>query len=126
MYCGAKDPPPNGMRRATLKECIAKKQIRYYGVKMMDPELLKKINSEANKLTYMGEFMKYNKMINRGKKLLNDIKTVKLIIEKSPLTVKEEKRYNKKLYTLLKRRDVLVDKLKKQKELLEQLKDTNK
>ena len=40
IYCGCYSIP-QGARRGTQKECLAKRQIRYYGKKHVDKELLK-------------------------------------------------------------------------------------
>lgn len=39
IYCGAQDPPPKSYKRGTMKQCIDKNQVRYYGVKRIDQNL---------------------------------------------------------------------------------------
>jgi len=46
IYCGV-DDVPNGKRRGSMKECLEKQQVRYWGVKKVDSRLLE--NKKAGK-----------------------------------------------------------------------------
>ena len=53
IFCGA-GKVPKGQTRGTMKQCVDKNQIRYWGVKKVDPKLLEsrgKKKSKGSKLT---------------------------------------------------------------------------
>jgi len=105
VYCGASDLPKN-THRGSMKECAEKKQIRYYGVKKIDDETLKKYINKTSKrvtVTKHSVMLKIVQMRGRIRKLtrnLNDAKTAK---EKKDLKDKlkktvEELNKNIKIY----------------------------
>ena len=48
IYCSIGDVPKN-KHRGTMKECVEKKQVRYYGIKKVDKILLATLNKEKKK-----------------------------------------------------------------------------
>lgn len=50
IYCGVSDVPAK-QRRGTQKECIEKKQIRYYGIEKIDKKLLDEHKKKKNNRT---------------------------------------------------------------------------
>jgi len=65
IYCGIGDIPKNN-RRGTMKECVEKGQIRYYGIKKIDSVTLKSLKKKESG----GDiFMKIFKLHIHGKKL---------------------------------------------------------
>lgn len=121
MYCGALNVP-KGRRRGTSAECVAKRQVRYYGIEKLDPSLLKKLVQLDTVTQIEKEQLKLSKLDFKAKKLLDNIKITKLIMEKN-ITDKERKKYNTRLNKYLKERDILVPKFNKQRDLVRSLKD---
>lgn len=121
MYCGALNVP-KGRRRGTAAECAAKRQVRYYGIEKLDPSLLKKLVQLDTVTQIEKEQLKLSKLDFKAKKLLDNIKITKLIMEKN-ITDKERKKYNTRLNKYLKERDILVPKFNKQRDLVRSLKD---
>lgn len=68
VYCGM-DPLKEGQKRGTLEECTKMKQVRYYGVKKIDPDKVKQFRVPKEKrellLTKIG---KVTGKLNRLKK----------------------------------------------------------
>lgn len=50
VYCGSKTKIPKGKKRGNIKQCMATKQIRYYGLNKIDN--LKKMNLVTAKKKY--------------------------------------------------------------------------
>ena len=58
IYCGAKDVPKN-KRRGSMKQCVEKGQISYFGIKKVDSKLLEKqTGSQKEKKDAMKQLMK--------------------------------------------------------------------
>lgn len=49
IYCGMQKKPPKGARFGTMEECIDKRQVRRYGLKKIDPDLIEKKKLEKLK-----------------------------------------------------------------------------
>jgi len=108
-YCGTGDPP-KGYRRGTVEECRDMKQIRYYGIKKINPKLLEKKNTVSrsqlmNKHTKLK--VKVNKMIEdikketdqkkKDKMKVNAKKAYKELVEIDAVLQKMEKDRKKKI-----------------------------
>ncbi len=80
-YCGL-NKLKKGQKRGNLKECVESKQIRYYGLKKVDPNLVNKLKGNEKKklvkelkLTYFklsGKINKLNKKLNDPRLSPND------------------------------------------------------
>jgi hypothetical protein len=46
VFCGITDPIPKGYRLGSMKECVDKNQVRYYGLKKIDSLVIKSINKK--------------------------------------------------------------------------------
>ncbi|ARF09546.1 hypothetical protein Indivirus_1_169 [Indivirus ILV1] len=85
IYCGS-SKVPKGQTLGTMKECVAKNQVRYWGVKKVDSRLLKKESIKKEKSTKESRDKAAIKMIGlRGK------------VQKLTKQVSEEKDKKKKL-----------------------------
>jgi len=69
-YCGIGDPP-KGSRRGTAKECVDNKQVRYYGIKKINPKLLEKKEKTVSRTVLM---KKHVKLTAKIKKFIEKIK----------------------------------------------------
>jgi hypothetical protein len=49
IYCGVKNVP-KGKKRGTMKQCASKGEVRYYGLKRIDPKLLEHAQSKKGKM----------------------------------------------------------------------------
>jgi len=79
MYYGM-GPVPKGKIRASAEHCVRANQIRYYGIKAIDKNLLKQSKHIAPNL--LKEQLKLKQIENRATILLNDYKLVKLVLAK--------------------------------------------
>jgi hypothetical protein len=101
IYCGAKDIP-NGKKLGSMKQCVEKGQISYYGVKKVDSKLLEKhMGSKKEKKDAMKVLMKMAEQKGTLSAKLNKLK--KSI---------EAERDNKKLKALEKQKEELQIKFK--------------
>ena len=93
IYCGSRTPP-KGKRLGSMKECVEKGQISYYGIKKIDSRMMHKLlNSKAtremsaSKLTeergkYRAKVRKINKQLEveksskKKKELRNEEKII--------------------------------------------------
>ena len=74
IYCGA-GPVPKKQKLGTMKECAESKQIRYWGVKKIDPKMLEySKNFGKNKTTTLQLQKKIVVMRSKIKKIKEDIK----------------------------------------------------
>jgi|WetSurMetagenome_2_1015567.scaffolds.fasta_scaffold00833_20 hypothetical protein len=115
VYCGL-NPPPKGKKRGTASQCLAKKQVRYYGKVAIPTKKLTKPRYDLQK-----EIIKANKLNLKAKVLVNDFKKLNIRIENAR-TVKEEKRLVKQKKPLLKKKMVLLKQIEKQKALIDHIK----
>lgn len=46
VFCGITDPIPKGYRLGSMKECLEKNQVRYYGLKKIDNKLIEASNKK--------------------------------------------------------------------------------
>jgi hypothetical protein len=101
IYCGAKETIPKGKKRGSMKQCVEKKQISYFGIKKIDSKMIELLNGK-----------------NKTTKKESPMKTLlKLAGQRGTLTARISK---------LKKAIAAEKDSKKQKELEKQLKETNK
>lgn len=116
-FCGI-GKIPKGKARATPEFCASKKQVRYYGIEAVDPEVL----NEVKKPNLIKEQLKYRKLLDDAKIMGNKFKTMSIILD-NPDDYKKStvKRTNKEWNELFDRKDKLVKKIKSQREKVRQL-----
>jgi hypothetical protein len=101
IYCGARDVP-KGKKLGSMKQCVEKGQISYYGVKKVDSKLLEKhMGSKKEKKDAMKTLMKLAEQKGTLTAKLNKLKKA-IDAEKD----------NKKLKALEKQKSELLTKLK--------------
>src|SRR5579875_3188359 len=77
IYCGI-GKIPKGYSLGSMKECASKKQIRYYGIKKIDPNLISEIKNQDTKIMDRGKlFIQISKINGKIKNLKNKIKITK-------------------------------------------------
>lgn len=113
-FCGI-GKVPKSMRRGTPKECYDNNQIRYYGIEKIDISKMKK--AKRKKVTLEELQMERLHLSFKARKLIRDIKNNKLLIEIG--TPAEIEVATKKQIKLNKKRDDLVEKIKANKEEIE-------
>lgn len=94
IYCGI-DKVPKGSRRGTMKECAEKGQIRYYGIKKVDPKIVETAKKHSRLRDETRESLVVKLMGTRGK--VRSLKN-KIADEKDP---KEKKKLQKELDKML-------------------------
>lgn len=117
MYCGI-GPIPKGKQRGTPEYCLNKKQVRYWGIKKIDKQILEALEQVNYELLLQKEKFKLLKLTGNAKILIKDIKNTQLEIDIAR-TDKKANQLNKQLDKLLIKRDKLVKNIKKQKEIVE-------
>ena len=101
IYCGARDVP-KGKKLGSMKQCVEKGQISYYGVKKVDSKLLEKhMGSKKKKKDAMKVLMKLAEQKGTLSAKLNKMKKA--------IEVEKDK---KKLKVLEKQKDELQTKFK--------------
>lgn len=103
IYCGIEDPVPKGYKLGSMKECLDKKKVMYYGVKKVDSRMLqslnKKVETEAElyvkaagvrgKITKLKRELERSKSADEKKKLMEQLDAAKK--EMISLAVKMDK-----------------------------------
>jgi hypothetical protein len=112
MYCGI-GPIPKGKIRATPEYCVQTNQVRYYGLKLIDKDLLKQAKGKTTSL--IKEQLKLKKIEDNAKILVKDVRNLKVILEDELSKPSQQKKAQKKMDELLVKRDRLVKQLKAQK-----------
>ena len=110
IYYGIGSTPKN-MIRATAEQAIEHKQARYWGIKKIDPELLKKKPTKTNSL--IKEQLKYRKLQDDAKILLNNIKKTNILLQQD-LSQTKLKKYQKTKDSLMKKKVNLLKKIQAQ------------
>lgn len=119
IYCSI-GKVPKGKRLGSMKECIQANQIRYYGVKKIDPKLLKSSmgstgstgsKKKGDRRTQV--ILEISKLKGKMKKIQNDMAATKKDADKEKL----KKDYNKlvEVYNKLAKEFAEIEKKKKQK-----------
>lgn len=112
-FCGIGNIP-KGKKIGTAKQCLSSKQVRYWGVESVPARLIKQ-RKQAKKLSLTQERLILKKLEDQAKKLVRDVKNVK-----GEIAIREEKgarplkTLDTKLADLLKRKNPLIKKIKKQ------------
>jgi|ERR1700759_4568349 len=122
-YCGI-NKIPKGMVLGSPEYCLKNRQVRYYGLHKLNKDLLK--NRDEKKIDYESEKLKLRKIQDLANILVKDVKHVKIILDDKRSTKTEIKNANKKLQSLLLKRDKLVKRLRNQRLLVNNLKKKNK
>jgi len=123
MFCGL-GPVPKGKVRAPPEYCLEKRQVRYYGKVAIDPDLLEKYTKKETSL--LKEQMKLKKIEDQAKKLIREVKNVKLTLNDEEATKTQIKRAQIRMDNILKQRDKLVKQLKEQQQLVKELETEEK
>lgn len=116
-YCGI-GKIPKGRREGTAKECLNDKQVRYWGIEAIPPDVW--LDKQDDKQVLQKEQIKLKKLEDDAKRLVKDAKKIKLEIENAKTPAKK-KAADKKMQALLKRRDNLVKRLRTQKKYVTNL-----
>lgn len=120
MYCGI-GPVPKGKIRGTPEYCIQTNQVRYYGLKKIDKNLLKTSKGSTTDLTK--EKLKLRKIQDEAKILINEVKKLRIILDNDKAKASQQKAAQKKMDELLVKRDSLTKKLKLQKKIIDSLEE---
>jgi len=126
IYCGP-GKIPKGKKLGTAKQCIKNKQLRYWGVKEVDPELLEGINdeltAEKQKNMIIKEQLKLKKLEDNAKILINDYKKLKIKLDNAINDGKKHKSLDSMINKIIQRKDRLVKNIKKQRQIVEAMKE---
>ena len=123
MYCGI-GPVPKGKVRATPEYCVQTNQVRYYGLELIDKDLLKTAKGRTSSL--IKEQIKLKKIADTAKFLIKEVKDLKVILDDQDAKPSQQKRAQKKMDNLLTQRDKLVKQLKLQKIVVEAIEEDAK
>ena len=111
MYCGIKKVP-SGKARGTPRYCAETKQVRYYGVEPIDPEILKITRIGRELLQH--EALRLRKMENTARALIQQFDTIKYMLERKTVADRERKKYKRMLEALGAKKKRLAERLRKQ------------
>lgn len=117
MYCGAGDLP-RGKIRGTPEYCVQTNQVRYYGIKKINPELLK---PKVKVLTLDKQVLKFRKLQDSAKIFVNESKKLKLILSDEELSKAKRKAAEKRMDALKVRGRALSKKLEAQQKIVDQM-----
>ncbi|ANB50765.1 hypothetical protein [Powai lake megavirus] len=123
MYCGI-GKIPKGKIRGTPEYCIEANQVRYYGLKKIDSNLLSM--SKGRKTDLVKQQLKLKRIEDDAKILIKEVKNIKLIINDDLARESSRKKARKRMDELLIKRDNLVKRLKKQREFVKQIEKEEK
>lgn len=123
-YCGI-GPIPKNKIRGTIEECLNAKQVRYWGIEKIPKNVIDA--QKKDKKTLQAEMLKMKSLEGKAKKLIDDVKKYKLILDtktkqKKKISNIDQKKGNK----LLNKRDLLIKQIKRQGKLIERLKEQEK
>uniref|UniRef100_A0A6G6ABS2 Uncharacterized protein n=1 Tax=Borely moumouvirus TaxID=2712067 RepID=A0A6G6ABS2_9VIRU len=118
MYCGIGKIPKNKIR-GTAEYCLEANQVRYYGLKKIDPDLLSMTTSKKSNL--VKEQLKLKRLQDDAKILIKEVKNVDLVLNDDMARESNVKRARKRKDELLVKRDKLVTKIKAQREVVRKL-----
>lgn len=115
-YCGM-GPVPKGKIRAPPEYCIRTRQVRYYGIVAIDPDLLN--NIKPNNL--LKEQFKLRKLQDQARTIIKKASILKIIIDDPDENPAKIKKSQKKMDTLLKNKEDLIKKIKAQMKIVKNL-----
>ena len=84
VFCGITQPIPKGYKLGSMKECLEKKQVRYYGLKKIDSKLADSINIKKESKNEL--MIKIAGLRGKLSKIKRDIDNSKNFEEKKKLT----------------------------------------
>lgn len=111
-YCGMGDVP-KGKKRGTAEYCLNKNQVRYYGIKKIDKDLLGK--KEVSKIDINKERLLLKRYRNIALAMVNDFKKQKLIANNDNFTAAERRKADKKMDVIIERKNEMMKKINSQK-----------
>lgn len=114
-YCGV-GKPPKGFKRATMKECLERGQVRYWGVKKIDSRLIEASKRPKKDKTY--DEMTFKELSHVQTKYIVLRKKYKKELELEKVQSKKDviKKQNEKATVQLKMINKILDKLQKEEE----------
>lgn len=124
MYCGIGSIPKN-KRRGTAEYCIKNNQVRYYGIKRVDPELVETLK-KVSRSSLTKEILKLRKIQDEVKILVSEYRKAKIIQEHKDSTPAEVKRAAKKIQKIVEKKNLLKKNLAKQLKLVDNLEKEEK
>jgi hypothetical protein len=96
VFCGITQPP-KGHKIGSMKECLEKKQVRYYGIKKIDSRLVDSVNdNKASKLEIISKMASLRGRLDRLKK---DVETTKNTNDKKKM-IEDYQMYRKEILML--------------------------
>ena len=115
-YCGIGNMP-RGKDRASAEYCMNHNQIRYYGMKAVDPKLLERVKTK--KLNIDKERIKLKKIDLDADDLIKEYTKIKKILDNpAASTPAEVKRAKKKRLQILKKKETIKKKFIAQKNIV--------
>lgn len=123
MYCGI-GKIPSGKIRGTPEHCVQTNQIRYYGLELIDEDLLKEAKGKTSSL--IKEQLKLKKIEDDAKILIKEVKNLKIILDDDDSKPAHQKKAQKKMDELMVKKETLIKKLKKQKVVVEAIEEQEK
>jgi len=130
-YCGPKTPVPSGKERGTAGYCASKNQVRFYGVKKIDKDILKTHEKKPKNTDVVTEGMKYRKLVEKRKLMVKKFEVAKIIADNENETpgrrraaekkIADLKAQNKKIRAKMNQQLAIVRKLEKAEDIAGQV-----
>jgi hypothetical protein len=121
MFCGI-GKIPKGKVRGTPEYCVQARQVRYYGLKVIDEKFL----HTKRRHSLIKEQLKLKRIEDNAKMLIREVRNLKLILEDEGAKPSLQKKAQKKFNKLLLERDKLVKQLKQQKKIVDEIEKQEK
>ncbi len=118
MYCGIGNVP-RGKIRGTPEYCVQVNQVRYYGLEKINENLIK--NAKGKTSSIVKEQLKLKEIEEKAKALINEVKKINIILAQKHAKPSQIKSAEKKLSSLLEKRDKIVKSLKIQIKIVDNL-----
>jgi hypothetical protein len=116
MYCGIK-AVPKGKIRGTPEYCAKNKQVRFYGIKHIDKNLLEEVSKKAPNV--IKEQLKLKKAEDNGKILIKKYKNLMVVIDDKNIKSSQRKKAKAAIAKLLIKRDIILNNINKQKKIVQ-------
>jgi hypothetical protein len=121
-YCGL-GPVPKGAERADAEYCLKTNQVRFYGIKKVDPSLVYTIKEKAKEESeYKLQLSKYHAMKKRMEKILTSRDIFKERVKKAKREGVRDLRSEEMVESHQKEGEKLLKKFQKQERLVNQMK----